>query len=120
LETATNKGNNEFSRLARFVFSKFVVVICKDKNHIIEPRPIAQLSGLVFVVGYLLGGPGKDTKAVLGLGTGQRNIAAAIVVAAQNFSDPDVLITIIVIAILTLFILMPLGGKMSKRKITTT
>ncbi len=69
-----------------------------------------------FVIGYLLGGPGKDTKAVLGLGTGQRNIAAAIVVAAQNFSDPDVLITIIVIAILALFILMPLGGELGKRK----
>lgn len=69
-----------------------------------------------FVIGYLLGGPGSDTKAVLGLGTGQRNIAAALVVAAQNFADPDVLITLIVIALLGLFILMPLGGELGKRK----
>ncbi|MEA3440997.1 MAG: bile acid:sodium symporter, partial [Chloroflexota bacterium] len=69
-----------------------------------------------FVIGYLLGGPGSDTKAVLGLGTGQRNIAAALVVAGQNFTDPDVLITLIVIALLGLFILMPLGGEMGKRK----
>jgi predicted Na+-dependent transporter len=52
---------------------------------------------------------------VLGLGTGQRNIAAALVVAGQNFTDPDVLITLIVIAILGLFILMPIGGEMGKR-----
>jgi len=69
-----------------------------------------------FIVGYLLGGPGSDTKAVLGLGTGQRNIAAAMVVAGQNFNDPDVLITIIVLAIAGLFILMPIGGELGKRK----
>ena len=69
-----------------------------------------------FVVGYLLGGPGGDTKAVLGLGTGQRNIAAALVVAGQNFNDPDVLITIIVLAIVGLVILMPIGGELGKRK----
>ncbi len=69
-----------------------------------------------FVVGYFLGGPSDGTKAVLGLGTGQRNISAAIVVAAQNFTDPDVLITIIVLAIIGLFILMPVGGELGKRK----
>ena len=81
---------------------------------------IAQLAGLVFVVGYLLGGPGGDTKVVLGLGTGQRNIAAALVVAGQNFTDPDVLITLIVLAIVGLFILMPLGGEIGKRSQTKT
>ena len=70
---------------------------------------------LSFIVGYLLGGPGSDTKSVLGLGTGQRNIAAALVVANQNFTDPDVLITLIVISIVGLFILMPIGGELGKR-----
>lgn len=73
-----------------------------------------------FVAGHLLGGPGSDTKAVLGLGTGQRNISAALVVAIQNFSDPDVLITLIVVAIVGLFILMPLGGEIGKRSQTET
>jgi len=31
--------------------------------------------------GVLLGGPGTDTRSVLGLGTGQRNISAALLVA---------------------------------------
>ena len=35
---------------------------------------------LGFGIGWLLGGPGKDTRRVLALGTGQRNIAAALVV----------------------------------------
>ncbi len=72
-----------------------------------------------FIVGYLLGGSDADTKSVMGLGTGQRNISAALVVAGQNFTDPDVLITLIVIAIIGLIILMPLGGELGKRKETT-
>jgi BASS family bile acid:Na+ symporter len=45
----------------------------------------------------------------------QRNIAAALVVANQNFTDPDVLITLIVISIVGLFILMPIRGELGKR-----
>jgi len=59
-------------------------------------------------LGYLLGGPGKDTRIVLSLGTGQRNISAAILVAAQNFADdPDVLLTMIALAILGLVVMFP-------------
>lgn len=44
------------------------------------------LAGLLFIalgvgIGWLLGGP-DDTKRVMALGTGQRNIAAALVVAS--------------------------------------
>ena len=66
-------------------------------------------------MGYLLGGSDGGTRRVLGLGTGQRNIAAALVVAGQNFTDPDVLITLIVIALIGLLILMPIGGELGKR-----
>jgi len=41
--------------------------------------------------GYLLGGPGRDTRQVLAIGTGQRNLAATFLIAGNNFSDqPDV------------------------------
>src|SRR5262245_40238383 len=52
------------------------------------------LAALLFIafVGWLLGGPGNDTRRVLALGTGQRNIAAAVVVASQSFSDPQVIV----------------------------
>lgn len=67
-------------------------------------------------IGYGLGGGSTETRSVLGLGTAQRNIAAAMVVAAGNFStDPDVLTMILVGALLMLAILMPLAGEIGKR-----
>ena len=72
------------------------------------------LAGLLFIAlglgtGWLLGGPNADTKRVMALGTGQRNIAAALVVASQSFSDPKVIVMVIVVAIVGLIILMPLS-----------
>ena len=72
------------------------------------------LAGLLFIafgfgIGWLLGGPDGDTRRVLALGTGQRNIAAALVVASQSFSDPKVIVMVIVVAIVGLIILMPLS-----------
>ena len=40
-----------------------------------------------FLIGYLLGGPSKNTKSVLGMGTAIRNSSAAFVVAVTNFSS---------------------------------
>ena len=50
------------------------------------------LASLILVIialagGYLLGGPGKPSGVVQMLGAGQRNIAAAMVVATMNFDD---------------------------------
>ena len=59
--------------------------------------------------GWLLGGPNADTKRVMALATGQRNIAAVLVVASQSFSDPKVIVMVIVVAIVGLIILMPLS-----------
>jgi BASS family bile acid:Na+ symporter len=66
-----------------------------------------------FAVGWLLGGPAADTRVVLGLGTAQRNIAAAIVVGSQSFTDPKVVVMVVVVAIVGLFILMPLSRKLA-------
>jgi bile acid:Na+ symporter, BASS family len=62
-----------------------------------------------FGLGWSLGGPSRDTKGVLALGTAQRNIAAALVVGGQNFSDPKVVVMIVVVAIVGLLVLMPLA-----------
>jgi BASS family bile acid:Na+ symporter len=43
---------------------------------------------LVFATGWLLGGPGTGMRWVVALGTAQRNIAAAFVIASQSFDDP--------------------------------
>jgi BASS family bile acid:Na+ symporter len=58
--------------------------------------------GMLFVslsvaVGYALGGPVPGTRAVLALGTGQRNIAAALLIATQNYpTEPGVVVMLIV------------------------
>jgi len=68
-----------------------------------------------FAVGYVLGGPTRETRRVLGLGTAQRNIAAALVVAGQNFSDPKVVVMVVVVAIVGLLLLMPLARALARR-----
>jgi BASS family bile acid:Na+ symporter len=78
------------------------------------------LAGLLFLavgygIGWLLGGPGADTKRVLGLGTAQRNIAAALVVAGQSFDDPNVLVMVVVVAIVGLLLLIPLSRFLAKQ-----
>ena len=78
------------------------------------------LAGLLFIalgfaIGWLLGGPGNDTRRVLALGTAQRNIAAALVVGSQSFSDPRVVVMVIVVAIVGLIILMPLSRALASR-----
>jgi BASS family bile acid:Na+ symporter len=79
------------------------------------------LAGIVFiavslVVGFLLGMAGSNTgtRSVMGLGTAQRKIAAALVVAGQNF-DTNVITYLMVIAVIALIVLMPTAGELGRR-----
>ena len=68
-----------------------------------------------FTIGYLLGGPSKNTKSVLGMGTAIRNSSAAFVVAVTNFSSEyDVMAMIIVVYMLSIIIMMIISGEMGK------
>ena len=80
----------------------------------------AILAGLLFIafgyaVGWALGGPAADTRPVLGLGTAQRNIAAALVVGGQSFSNPSVVVMVVVVAIVSLLILLPMSRLLAKK-----
>jgi BASS family bile acid:Na+ symporter len=67
-------------------------------------------------IGLLLGGKDASMRSVMGLGTAQRNLSAALLVAAQNFSDdPNVLVMVMLITIIGLTLLMVVGGEMGKR-----
>ena len=69
-----------------------------------------------FLIGYLLGGPSKNTKSVLGMGTAIRNSSAAFVVAVANFSSAyDVMAMIIVVYMLSIIIMMIISGEIGKR-----
>lgn len=69
-----------------------------------------------FLIGYILGGPSKNKKVVLGLGTAIRNSSAAFVVAVANFSSEyDVMAMIIVVYLLSIIIMMIFSGEITKR-----
>jgi BASS family bile acid:Na+ symporter len=68
------------------------------------------------VIGYLGGGGDPGTRSVLGLGTAQRNLSAALVVGGQNFADtPGVVTFIIVAGIVGLIVLLPAAGELGRR-----
>jgi predicted Na+-dependent transporter len=74
------------------------------------------LVGVAIASGYLLGGPGTDTRQVLALGTGQRNLAATFLIAGSNFSDqPDVLVFLAGAGLIGMAIVMPLAAEFGKR-----
>ena len=81
----------------------------------------AILAGILFImvgfgIGWLLGGPGAGTRRVLAFGSAQRNIAAALVVAGESFSDPKVVVMVTVVAVASLVILMPLSGALASEE----
>lgn len=82
------------------------------------------LASIILVIvalaaGYLLGGPGASNKWVQSLGAGQRNIAAAMVVATMNFGDEE-LVMIIVFSVISMVIMTPLVGELGKRRAKTS
>ena len=83
-------------------------------------RELSELSGtgalpaaVLFVVlsataGWVIGGPQAGPRRILALCCGQPNMAAAFVIANQNFSDPRVMLMLLVVMIASLPILLPL------------
>ncbi len=81
------------------------------------------LAAVLFLVGALLigllaGSAVPGARSVLGLGTAQRNLSAALVVGALNFSGES-LTFVIVIAMIGLAFLLPLAAEMGKRATAT-
>ena len=69
-----------------------------------------------FAIGYFLGGKDAQTRSVLGLGTAQRNLAAALVVATANFADnPDVTMMVLTLGLVGLAVLMLAAGELGRR-----
>jgi BASS family bile acid:Na+ symporter len=77
------------------------------------------LASLILVIlttagGYLLGRLGKADSWVQALGAGQRNIAAAMVVATMNFGNDEV-VMVVVYSLIVLVVLIPLALELGKR-----
>jgi predicted Na+-dependent transporter len=80
------------------------------------------LASLILVIlttagGYLLGRLGQAGDWIQGLGAGQRNIAAAMVVATMNFGNDEV-VMVVVYSLIVLVVLIPLALELGKRQQT--
>jgi predicted Na+-dependent transporter len=96
----------------------FFVVYFTDLVGVIGTTAI--LATIIFLaisvlIGYVFGGPAGGTKRVLAVGTAQRNLSAALAIAALNFTDPDVMVMILVVALAGLVLLMAIGGELGRR-----
>jgi predicted Na+-dependent transporter len=69
---------------------------------------------LTVVGGYLLGSLGKAGSWLQALGAGQRNIAAAMVVATMNFGNDEV-VMVVVFSLIVMVVLIPLALELGKR-----
>jgi predicted Na+-dependent transporter len=72
------------------------------------------LVGLTTAGGYLLGRLGKAGYWLQGLGAGQRNIAAAMVVATMNFGN-DEIVMVVVYSLIGMVVIIPLALELGKR-----
>ncbi|MCO5190469.1 MAG: bile acid:sodium symporter [Anaerolineae bacterium] len=72
------------------------------------------------VIGLIFGGRDPAVRNVMTLATPMRNISAAIVVTAQNFSGTDTLPFVLVGGILLLLVLLPAGRILGSRAAATT
>ena len=66
--------------------------------------------------GFVLAYPARVERRVMALGAGQRNLAAAFIVANANFADqPDTLIYVATAGLIMMIVLFPLAGEFSRR-----
>ena len=77
------------------------------------------LASLILVIlcaagAFLLGNLGKADSWVQAFGAGQRNIAAAMVVATMNFGNEEV-VMVVVYSLITLLVMTPLALELGKR-----
>jgi BASS family bile acid:Na+ symporter len=86
--------------------------------------PVMLIAAIMFTlgalaIGYVLGGPSKETKKVLAFGTGFRNITAVLVVITSTFQDPsnDVLIMVLILTLVSVIIVSAIVGLTLKKSL---
>jgi BASS family bile acid:Na+ symporter len=66
--------------------------------------------------GYVLGGRDRATKVVTSLGTAQRNLSAALLIATTSFADDgEVFVMVMLASVVMLVILLPLAAELGRR-----
>jgi predicted Na+-dependent transporter len=74
------------------------------------------LTGGAVGAGFMSAYPGRVERRVMALGAGQRNFAAAFIVANANFADqPDTLVYVATAGFILMIALFPIAGEFSRR-----
>ncbi len=103
-----------------FLVLAIILVLAANYHKAVRIGFNAILAGTLLLLvslgcGFVLGGPSADTRNVLAFGTAQRDISAALVVAVENFSDPDVVVMLIVVVVLGVWIQIPIAVALGRR-----
>jgi hypothetical protein len=73
------------------------------------------LLAIAMVAGYLLGGPDTPTRKTLLLASGQRSLAAAMVVATGSLADrPNILVFLAAAGLVAMIMVLPIAGRFGK------
>jgi BASS family bile acid:Na+ symporter len=67
-----------------------------------------------FVIGYVVARRGRGRRTVLGLGTAQRGISAAMLVASESIPDPDALVMVVIASVVSMVVLFPVAHWLRK------
>lgn len=73
---------------------------------------------LIIAAGWLLGGPRSDRRRILAMVCGQPNLAAAFVIAVQDFGSPAIMIRIVLLLLANLLVLLPLTLYFARRPVS--
>lgn len=121
LERAAGRAQPLIGRLANFalyaVLAGTLVGYFSDLADIVMSGAILAVLvvvGAAFAIGYLAGWGKDHHEDVGGLGTAQRNTAAGLIVATENFSDPDVLVVLTVATLISIVVLLFLARRLSR------
>lgn len=70
---------------------------------------------IMVLMGYIVGGRDPASRSVFAIASGQRNISAALVVTVENFSDPRVMVMVLVSAVVGLFLMLAVARLLRAR-----
>jgi BASS family bile acid:Na+ symporter len=101
------------------IFLMVLMIVLNFSNVVGLFGSFGLLASLILVIlttvgGYLLGSLGKAGSWIQGLGAGQRNIAAAMVVATMNFGNDEV-VMVVVYSLIGMVVIIPLALELGKR-----
>ena len=116
-EKAAKLMQGIFAKLTNIAMLLLIVsLVILNTSHLINMIGYPLLAILILLIGsmligYYLGGNKRGTRVVSAFGAGQRNISAALLVATQNFDNPEITIMLVAVSIFGLFVMLPYAKK---------